>query len=260
MYYTVSNSFGCVSVVFDNVTVGNAITGISILPAGNVTLCGGTPINLVATIDTTLTYQWSMDGMNIAGATNSSYISDTTGLFTVTINNGTCSETITGTTIIAPPHPIVSYNSTGNYLYTGSYASYQWYKNGSIITGATSSILSSPTPGVYKVEVSDANGCRVYSGNYTIPGGGGGGGTGVNNTTSDLSIRVYPNPATSMLNIEAPVTVNVSVMSPDGKVVLEQKQATSINVANLADGLYMIMIYDENNALLRAEKFVKVNN
>lgn len=261
MYYTVSNSFGCVSVAFDNVTVGNAITGVSIIPGGNVTLCGGTPINLVAsTTDTTLTYQWSIDGMNIAGATNGSYISDTTGLFTVTINNGTCSETITGTTIISPPHPIVSYNSTGNYLYTGSYASYQWYKNGSVITGATSSILSSPTAGVYKVEVSDANSCHVYSGNYTIPGGGGGGGTGVNNTTSDLSIRVYPNPATSMLNIEAPVTVNVSVMSPDGKVVLEQKQATSINVSSLADGLYMIMIYDENNALLRAEKFVKVNN
>ena len=85
-------------------------------------------------------------------------------------------------------------------------------------------------------------------------------GTGVENTTGDISIRVYPNPATSVLTIEAPVVVNVSVLSPDGKVVLEQKQATSINVSNLADGLYMIMIYDENNSLLKAEKFVKLNN
>ena len=113
---------------------------------------------------------------------------------------------------------------------------------------------------MYKVVVSDANGCFVSSGNYTITGGGGGGGTMVNNTTSDISVRVYPNPATSMLNIEAPVVVNVTVVSPDGKVVMEQKQATSLNVSQLADGLYMIMIYDENNTLLRAEKFVKINN
>jgi uncharacterized protein YjdB len=260
IYYTVTNSFGCSSAAFDNVTVGAAITGVSVLPGGDVTLCGGTPINLVvSTTDTALTYQWTMNGVDIAGATNSSYITDTTGLFNVTINNGSCSETITGTTVIAPPHPIVSYNSTGNYLYTGSYASYQWFKNGSPITGANSSILSSPTPGVYYVRVSDGNGCYVNSGNYTIPGGGGGG-TGVENTSGDINIRVYPNPATSTLTIEAPVTVNVAVLSPDGKMVTEQKQATSINVSNLADGLYMIMIYDENNSLLRAEKFVKVNN
>ena len=260
IYYTVTNGFGCMNTAFDNVTVGAAITGVSVLPGGNVTLCGGSPINLiVTTADTTLTYQWSMNGVDIAGATNGSYITDTTGLFDVTINNGTCSETITGTTVIAPPHPIVNYNSTGNYLYTGSYATYQWYRNGSLIAGATSSILNAPTPGVYKVVVSDANGCFVNSANYTVPGGGGGG-TGVENATGDISIRVYPNPATSVLTIEAPVVVNVTVMSPDGKVVLAQKQATSINVSNLADGLYMIMIYDESNSLLRAEKFVKVNN
>ena len=215
---------------------------------------------VISTTDTALTYQWTMDGVNIAGATNGSYITDTTGLFNVTINNGTCSETIVGTTVIPPPHPIINYNSTGNYLYTGSYTTYQWYKNGSLIAGATSSILNGPTPGVYKVVVSDGNGCFVTSANYTVPGGGGGGGTGVENTTGDISIRVYPNPATSVLTIEAPVVVNVSVLSPDGKVVLEQKQATSINVSNLADGLYMIMIYDENNSLLKAEKFVKLNN
>ena len=261
MYYTVTNSFGCMGMAVNNVTVGAAITGVAILPGGNVTLCGGSPINLiVSTADTTLTYQWSMNGVDIAGATNGSYITDTVGYFTATINNGTCSETITGTNVIAPPHPIISYNSTGNYLYTGSYSTYQWYKNGTLIPGATSSILSAPGAGVYKVVVSDANGCFVSSGNYTITGGGGGGGTMVNNTTSDISVRVYPNPATSMLNIEAPVVVNVTVVSPDGKVVMEQKQATSLNVSQLADGLYMIMIYDENNTLLRAEKFVKINN
>jgi len=32
----------------------------------------------------------------------------------------------------------------------------------------------------------------------------------------------------------------------------------SINVGQLSDGMYMIMVYDENNTLLKAEKFVKM--
>ena len=143
-------------------------------------------------------------------------------------------------------------------LYTGTYSSYQWYKNGATIVGATSSILASPSAGVYRVVVSDANGCFTSSGDYTINGGGGGGGTGVSNTAEATSVRVFPNPATSALNIEAPVTVNVSIVSPDGKVVLEQKQATTIDVSQLADGMYIIMVYDENNSLLKTDKFVKM--
>ncbi len=258
IYYTVSNTLGCMNMAARDITVGNAITGVAILPGGNVTHCGGAPINLVvSTTDTTLTYQWSINGFDIAGATNGSYIADSVGYFTVTLNNGTCNATITGTDVIAPPNPIISYNSTGNYLYTSTYATYQWYRNGTLIPGATSSILSSPGAGIYKVVVSDANGCFVTSGNYTVTGGGT---NTVDNTTPVINIRVFPNPATSTLSIEASVTVNVVVVSPDGKVVMEQKQATSLNVSNLADGMYMIMLYDEQNSLLKVEKFAKTNN
>ena len=262
--YTATNTYGCSNAAMYNITVGNAMPASAINPAGSITLCNGTPINLVlTTTGSGLTYQWAMDGNDIAGATNGSYITDTTGLFTITLNNGTCSETLSGTTVLAPPNPSISYNSAGHYLYTGgSFASYQWYKNGVPITGANTSILAEPGAGVYKVVVSDVNGCYVSSANYDITGGGGGGGgggtSGVNNTTLVTDVKIYPNPASSIVQIEAPVTVNVSVISTDGKLVIQQKQATSIDVSQLADGLYIIMIYDENNTLLQTDKFAKI--
>ena len=259
--YTVTNSSGCTNSATDILAVGNAMPAVAILPAGSATLCSGTPINLVISpVSSGLTYQWTLNGNDIAGATNGSYDADTVGLFTATINNGTCSETLTGTTVLAPPHPMVGYNSAGNFLFTGTYTTYQWYKNGTPITGANGSILTVTGAGTYYVVVSDANGCYVASGTYTIngSGGGGGGGTGVANSPSVTDVKIYPNPARSTLQIEAPVTVNVSVISPDGKVVLAQKQATSIDVSQLADGLYIIMIYDENSTLLRTEKFAKI--
>ena len=260
--YTVTNSFGCANSATDLLAIGNAMPAVAILPAGSATLCSSTPINLVVSpVSSGLTYQWTLDGNDIAGATNGSYNADTVGLFTVTLNNGTCSETLTGTTVLAPPHPVIGYNSGGNFLFTGTYTTYQWYKNGTPIPGANGSILTVTGAGTYYVVVSDANGCYVASGTYVINGsggGGGGGGTGVANSPSVTDVKIYPNPATSSLQIEAPVTVNVSVISPDGKVVLAQKQATSIDVSQLADGLYIIMIYDENSTLLRTEKFAKI--
>jgi hypothetical protein len=55
------------------------------------------------------------------------------------------------------------------------------------------------------------------------------------------------------------VKVNVSVLSPDGKVIMQQDDATTIDVSNLANGMYMIMIYSQDNALLKTDKFMKVN-
>jgi hypothetical protein len=40
-------------------------------------------------------------------------------------------------------------------------------------------------------------------------------------------------------------------------VVVTQNDANSINISGLANGMYMIMIYDEENLLLKTAKFAK---
>lgn len=76
-------------------------------------------------------------------------------------------------------------------------------------------------------------------------------------TVSVSDVQVYPNPAQMVLNVKSPASVNVSVMSMDGKTLIEQKDAKSINISKLASGVYMLKIFDMNNTLVKTEKFTK---
>ena len=104
----------------------------------------------------------------------------------------------------------------------------------------------------FTVVVTTLNGCSDTSAPFIFPGV---------NKVQEVNLRkvkIYPNPATSILHIDAPVRVFVSIATPDGKTLIDHKEAVSINVGQLSDGMYMIMVYDENNTLLKAEKFVKM--
>jgi hypothetical protein len=227
---------------------------ITVLPVGpSVTLCGGAPANLVASAATGLTYQWSVGGADIAGATDGSYTATTPGVYVLTIDNGTCSVALPSKTVLAQPVAVITYNTTGNYLYTGSFSGYQWFMNGTAIAGATSGIYASPAPGDYVVVITDVNGCTDTSDVYTVLP------TGINTTTGNINITVYPNPASSVLHINAPVKVNVTVIATDGRVVIANQETENINVTELANGVYMLLIYDEHKTLLKTDRFSKMN-
>lgn len=70
-------------------------------------------------------------------------------------------------------------------------------------------------------------------------------------------VRFYPNPVTTVLNIEAHEAVNVIIMSIDGKVVAEQKNASAINISNLVNGMYIIKATNNQNELVQTAKFIK---
>jgi trimeric autotransporter adhesin len=256
--YSVTNSSGCTNRATINISVGGSLPAAAVNPAGSATLCHGAPLTLhIVSSGTGLTYQWYHNGTAIPGATGSSYTTVTTGYFSAIVSNGACSESVTGTTVVAPPNAVISFTPP-NVLSTGLYSAYQWYLNGVAIPGAHSNSINLTGTGAYVVVVTDGNGCIDTSAAYIITSGGGGGGgnTGVTNIDGG-NVKVYPNPATSVLHIDAPVKVNVSVLSIDGKVLIEQKDAETIDVSRLANGLYIVMVYDENNLLLKTTKFAK---
>jgi len=252
IYYVVTNSGGCSSSAMITITVGGAITTATVAPVGTVELCRGHTETMHVTSGGGVTYQWMRNSSVITGATAASYTTSANGNYSVIVSNGICSETVAGPSLITPPVPVVSFTAP-NILYAGTFSSYQWYRNGVLITGATSSILDETGGGAYTVVVTDAGGCSDTSLAYTV----GGPSTGVNNQNAAQQIKVYPNPATAVVHIDAPVKVNISVLSIDGKVLIDQKAATDIDVSQLADGMYLIMIYDENNILLKTTKFAK---
>jgi len=250
--YSVTDGFGCSTTVTMNETV-SAPPAAAILPVGpNVTMCHGNPVNLVGTTIPGATYQWSLGGTAVAGATNASHMATVAGNYTLEINNSVCTWTLPARTVLNAPNAVATYNTTGNYLYTGSFSSYQWFRNGVAVSGATSSILMSPANGDYMVVVTDITGCTDTSNTVTI------GTTGINTPATQTLVSVYPNPATSVLHIDAPVAVHAVVLAPDGRVALTAN-GNEVNVSNLAKGMYLIQIYNEQNVLLGTARFSRID-
>jgi hypothetical protein len=57
---------------------------------------------------------------------------------------------------------------------------------------------------------------------------------------------VYPNPVRNVLNIKNAKNADITIMNLDGRVVKSAKNVTSVNVSDLADGMYTITIKEGN--------------
>ena len=252
--YFVTGSYGCTSEVTKAITVNPLPSGTLNPASGSLTLCHGNAATMDVTgTSGTPTFQWYKDGTAVSGATNASYTTDSTGNYTIQLADGGCTVTVTGSVNVLPqPNPVITHGS-GNNLYTGTFATYQWYRNGGIIYGATNSVYSVVATGNYIVVVTDVNGCRDTSAVFVVTSAP----NQVVNVNAGIDIKLYPNPARSELTIDAPIKVNIVILSTDGKIVIRQNEAKTIDVSNLANGLYMIMIYDQENNQLAADKFIK---
>ena len=118
-------------------------------------------------------YSWS------DGSTTNSITTGTAGNYSVTVTNADgCSTTTTATavTINTPPTAGITSSGTGSICSgssetltaTSGMSSYQWYKDGTALVGATSSTYTANDAANYSVSVVDANGCSALSTNYTI--------------------------------------------------------------------------------------------
>jgi hypothetical protein len=244
-------SGGCSDSATFSIAVGNPMPAVSIIPAA-ATLCHGNPVNIIAT-STGVAYQWETGGAPIPGATNATYSATVAGTYTLVLDNGTCTMNKPPIVVRPTPNAVVIFNTSGNYFYTGTFSSYQWLRNGTAIAGATSSIYPPTTSGLYQVAVTDVNGCTDTSAGYPYTT------TAVINIAGGAGINVYPNPASSVLHIEAAMPVNVRIMSPDGRTVAAGHSVSDIDVRSLANGIYVVMIYDNNNALLKTVQFAKAD-
>ena len=119
-------------------------------------------------------------------------------------------------TINPSPTPVVS--GFGGQLTTGSsYISYQWLFASAPILGATDSTYNPVSNGNYAVTVTDTDGCAgtstaVYDANVSVPAV----------STSANGISIYPNPVSSVLNVESPTKVNVLLTDLHGKVIAKK--------------------------------------
>jgi hypothetical protein len=247
-----SNSTGCLttSVVSSNVIKMHIlpVPSIVITPSGPTEFCSGGSVTLRATTGA-VSYQWANVNGNIAGATGSSYTAAYSDHYTVIAGSSSLCKTIADSVVVTSrqlPYPVLTI--TGNTLSTtASFASYQWYNGTTLIPGATTNSYTPVQPGRYNVKVTDMFGCSGTS--FSLP-------VSVGNVAA-AEIVVYPNPATNVININSTSAVNAAIRSMDGKLVLEQKDAKTVDISALATGVYMLYLSDQKGNVISVEKLVK---
>lgn len=162
---------------------------------------------------------------------------------------------VTKTLVTVNPLPVVSlsYDWIIAKLYTlPVYASYQWYDSTlGAIPGATSNSLILPNvKKTYRLRATDFKGCSNYSDWFKFP-------LGMREADLAGQCRIFPNPASSIVNIDAPIKVKAVITSIDGKVMSETPDAKEVNVSQLPPGFYLIGLYDDSGQLITMQKLSK---
>jgi len=124
--------------------------------------------------------QWNRNGTPISGANSSAYMAQQAGAYTVTVQQAGCSVTSVSYDLYSTNQPspfILSPTGeapvcTGQTIpavstYNGDNATFQWSRDGNVISGATSYSLSVDQTGSYQCRVTDAN-CAASFNTNTI--------------------------------------------------------------------------------------------
>lgn len=167
---------------------GTATAAVSIA-ASSTSTCSGTNVSFTATPangGTAPSYQWKVNNVNV-GSNSATYSNSAlnnndqvkvvmTSSIGCALSNPATSNTITMTispvldpmvTITcSPPHPIQGVTAvfTATVSNAGASPGYQWYKNGAPIGGATTSVLTVPSPRLgdnYSLKLTSSNACTT---------------------------------------------------------------------------------------------------
>lgn len=253
----------------------DAVLSAEIIPSGSVTYCKPGSVLLQATTGLGYVYQWKQNGMNIPGATSSSYTSvNKTAYYQVQITSPACFDISDSLLITANPKitaTITNIDATNNLCIDpgiklkangGSGISWQWYKGANPIAGATGQAYIATTTGNYKVKTTNTSGCSKTSAPYTI----------INvcreaeNTLAQTSLNLFPNPVDELLIVDLLLAPGEGIATWDicdvnGKKILsgkydpEERGTMEINVSTLSAGLYLFSVSSQN---FWSKEFIKL--
>ena len=221
---------------------------VSINPVGSQTICLLGSLLITAKSPDNPSYQWLLNGAAISGANSATYNANKTGAYQVKSTiGGLCSSTSStlNLTISNPLPPVITYlDGTMKIAGTGTI---QWYVNGAIIPGATTSSFIPVQSGLYSVFLKDVNGCSATSDLLTI---------NILAAEKENPFSVYvafPNPAVDLLNVGLPQalagTYTIEIIDIHGRIFLTEKvnlepgvNQLKIDISKIPVGTYVVRL------------------
>lgn len=247
--YTVNNAANCSAAVSTTVTVSAPPTVAALTGASSV--CAGATTTLSST---TTGGTWSSNNTAVATVNASGTVTGVTAgnaEITYTLNNSGCTASVTKQLTVNPlPVPVITQN--GAVLSTSSFATYSWSVGGSPIPGANAQTHTATVNGDYTVTVTDENGCSGTSAVTTVTVG-----TSVQDIATKEHIALFPNPASGQVQIRADHPVDVRVCSLDGRDLIRADDVKTFNISGLANGVYLVKLFNRSGSLLQVQKLVK---
>jgi hypothetical protein len=165
----VTNSCGSATSNSITVTVLTSIPSAIIIAGGATSFCSPGSVILSANTGSGLSYQWRVNGVNIAGSTLSSFAATTGGNYSCLVTNS-CGSTLSNIITITEdvlPAATVSIVGTLTFCSPGSVTinvstctgcTYQWRQNSIAIPGATTSSYIATSTGNYDCSVTNTCG------------------------------------------------------------------------------------------------------
>ncbi len=240
-YRCIVKNLGC-SFISDSVMVTILRNpSVTVNSVGATVFCQGNSVNLNASPNVGLSYQWKKNGIDMIGENTSIITATTTGSYTVLVAdiNG-CSKLSSSTIVTVRPLPIANISITnspilcdGNLVVmnanTGSGLTYQWQSNGANLQNESTSSYSSSLTGSYSVVVTNNWGCSATSSPLII------------NPLPSLSIS-YSN-STSFCQGE--ITENILAVGQAQSYEWNTGDTTQSIIVNEI-GLYTVLVTDMN--------------
>jgi photosystem II stability/assembly factor-like uncharacterized protein len=145
----------------------------------------------------------------------------------------------------APAVPVISLGANGLGInLPASGLQFQWFLNGNPVPLATDSLLASPEPGTYTVQVRNGAGCLSVSAPFILTGLAG---------SVQGGVEIFPNPVLGGLLqvISKEPMEEIRMLNMQGQVVMEQKEVgvyeSQMKVLSLPAGVYQIQIRTQQN-------------
>ncbi len=150
-------------------------------------------------------------------------------------NRGCAAVSDTVVVFEAPLPPTPSFNQIANGLTSSPAFDYQWFLNGSAITGETSQQHIAQTSGYYQVQVFNQYGCASISDSVWVSM------TGIEEHS--LAPKIYPNPTSNILNIESDAPFDYDFLDLQGRLIQKGETINSaIDLKKISPGTYLLIV------------------
>ncbi len=131
---------------------------------------------------------------------------------------------------------------------TRAFESYQWFKDSVAIQEEQDSTFVVSENGLYGVAVGYGicmDTLFYYVNNVSVP------------DLSASGLRVYPNPASGLVYIDAEAPVRVKLYDMGGRAVLAAEDVRLINIAGLPQGTYFLQVHETESGLYHRRMVIK---